>query len=199
MNIISNNCLGGYIYRNILQDSYKNPFIWTLFENPSEYIDLIENWNNVDFDDFIMTRKGKGLKNNFQILIDSKYTVSFIHIFFDPVKDNTQYFENTPRIVGENIFTPKPWEYITEKYVQRLDRMKKETNTVFFYFEPNISCSDLIRLPSVLATNKFRGVIFTDNSKVVGNSYATVLPALGLDLPSKICNHYRQEIFNICK
>lgn len=199
MNLISNNCLGGYIYQNLIKQEYKNPFIWTLFENPDEYIELIRNWNNTNFNNYELTKRGEGLKNNFQILIDDKYTLSFIHVFFDPVKNNEEKFEHTPRIVGENIYSSKPWEYIVKTYQKRLDRMKKENYTVFLYFEPNLKCSKLQELPSILEANKFKGIIFTDDKRIKGNKYVKVYPTLGLDLPSKICNHYAKELLEICK
>lgn len=199
MNIVSNNCLGGYIYQNLLHEEYKNPFIWTLFENPDDYIEIIRNWNNVNFDNFEITKKGKEFKNNFQIIIDEKYPLSFIHIFFDAQRNTIEKFEHTPRIVGENILTPKPWEYIVEKYTQRLARMKNENDTIFLYFEPNLKCSKLEELPIIFQHNKFRGIIFTDNATIKENEYTKVFPALGLDLPSKICNHYKKELLELCK
>lgn len=199
MNIISNNCLGGYIYQNLLKEEYKNPFIWTLFENPVEYIELIKNWNNVNFDNFELIKKGEEFKNNFQIMIDQKYTLSFIHVFFDKDRNNTEKFEHTARIVGENIFSPEPWKYIVDKYTQRLSRMKQEKNMIFLYFEPNLKCSKLHELPLILQQNKFKGIIFTDDKNIKKNDYATVLPAFGLDLPSKICKHYSKELLEICK
>lgn len=199
MNIISNNCLGGYIYQNILHEEYKNPFIWTLFENPDDYINMIRNYNKINFDNIELTRKGHGFSNNLQLLIDNKYLLSFIHIFFDPTRNTTAYFEHTPRIVGENILTPEPWKYIVDKYKQRLSRMKKESSTIFLYFEPNLHCNILHDLPSICESLKYKCVIFTDDTSIKPNKYTLVLPTLGYKLPSQICNHYSSELSKICK
>ena len=42
MFIISNNCLGGYIYRDILEKEYCSPFIWTLFDT-NVFIDFVND------------------------------------------------------------------------------------------------------------------------------------------------------------
>ena len=194
MNIISNTCLGGYIYKNLLNEEYKNPFIWTLFENPNDYIDLIKNWKSVNFDNFELTKKGKELKNNFQIIIDEKYPVSYVHVFFDKNENKTKFYEWMPRIVGENIYTSKPWEYIVEKYISRLERMKKENKTIFFYSDSNLDCSKLKELPQIFMENKFNGIIFTYDKTIKSNKFTKVFYTSKDDSPTKICKLYQKEI-----
>ena len=41
MNIITNNCLGGHIYRDVLKTEYQNPFIWCFLE---PYFDFIKEY-----------------------------------------------------------------------------------------------------------------------------------------------------------
>ena len=64
MNIITNNCLGGFIYRDILKTEYQNPFIWTGIEI-EKFIDFVDNFDKIDFTNVMIEKEGEGLKNNF--------------------------------------------------------------------------------------------------------------------------------------
>jgi uncharacterized protein (DUF1919 family) len=48
MNIISNNCFGGYIYKNVLKEQYSTPFIWNRIYN-NDLITLLKNFNKINF------------------------------------------------------------------------------------------------------------------------------------------------------
>jgi len=43
--ILSNTCIGYYIYRDYLKKKYDNPFIGSLFTNDIDYINLVNNMN----------------------------------------------------------------------------------------------------------------------------------------------------------
>jgi len=47
MNIISNNCLGGFIYKDFLQIKYENPFIFSLMDY-DDFLYLLENYETID-------------------------------------------------------------------------------------------------------------------------------------------------------
>lgn len=51
MHIISNNCLGGYIYRDSLKQEYSTPFIWCKIKEDS-FIPLTENLYKIDFTNY---------------------------------------------------------------------------------------------------------------------------------------------------
>lgn len=61
MNIITNNCLGGFIYRDILKTEYQNPFIWTYIKT-NEFIFLCENYNKINFHNYELSKKGNTKK-----------------------------------------------------------------------------------------------------------------------------------------
>lgn len=126
MNIVSNNCLGGFIYRDILKCEYQNPFIWTSI-NHLELLDIIKNFNSINFSNMSIDRDGNGLSNNFITVIDDKYRIFNHHIQFS-IKDNV------PRNVGNNVYYNKPWEYIVEKYDKRLKRMNNKIDCVALYW-----------------------------------------------------------------
>ena len=80
---------------------------------------LIQNWNNINFKNYELT---KDLKWNFSIIIDNNVKIQFVHYKFNPAckkitVDNSR-----------NIFYYKIWEYIIQKFEERLNRMieKKE-------------------------------------------------------------------------
>ena len=81
MNIITSNCLGGFIYRDILNQEYQNPFIWTKFLNNEMFIDFVDNFKNINFDNVMIEKEGDGLTNNFITVIDDKYFLKNRHIY----------------------------------------------------------------------------------------------------------------------
>lgn len=203
-NIISNNCLGGYIYQHILHQPYQNPFIWSLFYNPDSYIDMIDHWSDINFANIQIGKDGDEMTNNWYIKIDNQYKVNYIHVVFSATTLSPSITphktDGRPKtLVGENIYYCKPWEYIAEKYISRLKRMLVNTHTLFCFYEPNLNVLRLQELPNILQRHNYHGIIFTDNKAVIPNENTYVLPSLGMKLPSEICNHYQQELTRICK
>lgn len=64
MVLISNNCLAGFVYQRILKQEYNSPTIFTLME-PNEYISMIENFENVNFENWEL----KNTSKNYQIIL----------------------------------------------------------------------------------------------------------------------------------
>lgn len=116
-NIITNNCLGGHIYRDVLKTEYKNPFIWCFLE---PYFDFIQNYPNINLFNYKLEKIDKKL-GRFKIVIDNKYELKFWHYYFD---------KNAKTLIidGRNVRYNKIWEYIVQKYEERTKRMlnKKE-------------------------------------------------------------------------
>lgn len=124
MNVISNNCLGGFLYKfNKLQ--FKNPFIWSAILADSMYA-LIKDWDNINFNDFELKKsefhESTEQLNTFKIVIENKIDIHYTHYYFNKDKDK-------PEIKGFDVFYNKIWEYVVEKYVKRLQRMNE--NPVF--------------------------------------------------------------------
>lgn len=185
MNIITNNCLGGFIYKDILKEEYQNPFIWTLFD-PDEYIDFIDNFDTINFDNYELIKEGNGLSNNFQLLIDCKYHLKFIHYNFEASAD-------TPYIKGVDVYYNRIWEYIVEKYITRLKRMKAQKTTVFIYYEPNLKCSKLSLLPEIIQNHNYKCIAFTN--KLKSTDKLKVYPIEKTwNSPPPVVQTYRKEI-----
>ena len=112
MNIISNSCLGSFIYRDILKSPYQNPFCWNVIDDES-LIYLIQNYDNINFKNFELV---KDEHNNFYIIIDNKVKAWYIHY----------RYSTTDKIIrheGEDVFYTKIMEYINDCYQRRLERM----------------------------------------------------------------------------
>lgn len=123
MNIICNSCIGGFIYKNELKTSFKNPFIWNLIDFNSMYY-LVKNFNIINFENYELIKDSKW---NFSLIIDKKIKVQYIHYKFNSKakKPFTKYI---------NVFYNKIWEYIVYKYETRLKRMKIENSKPIFIF-----------------------------------------------------------------
>jgi hypothetical protein len=121
MNIISNSCIGGFIYKNNLNCNYKNPFIWNLIDFNSMYY-LIKNYENINFKNYILNKDDNW---NFSIVIENNITLKFIHYKFD---------KNATKIIKKDIdvYYNRIWEYIVDKYEQRLNIMLNEKSKPLF-------------------------------------------------------------------
>ena len=114
MNIISNNCLAGYLYQQ-LKIPYSNPFIWTSIYGDSLET-LVFNFDKINFSNYEICKD----KNwNFWFNVDDKIRIDFTHHKFD-ANANKCYKK------GSNLFYNKIWEYIVDKYDTRLCRMNEE-------------------------------------------------------------------------
>lgn len=115
MNIIGNSCVGAFISKLCLKESYNNPFCWSKMDFESVY-NLIKNYDIIDFTkvEFI-----KNEKNFYTACIDDQVNVKYIHY----IEDNS-----LPSLVFEksNVKGPNILEYVKDKYFSRLKKMKDE-------------------------------------------------------------------------
>ena len=114
MNIISNNCCGGYFYDSLNQRQL-NPFRFCWFDAESCF-NIINNYDKINFNNYELTKDSKWM---FYLNIDSQINVCMYHHHFD-----INY--KTPTKVGENIRYCKIWEYIIEQYERRVKLMTEE-------------------------------------------------------------------------
>lgn len=124
MNIISNNCVSGFIQRDILKQAYNNPFIWTTIEEV-DMKNLILHFDDIDFENVDLYKDERW---NFYIRIDDIVNVNLTHYKFAKEYDK-------PTIAGPNnndIFYNRIWEYIVEKYMARVNRMKTQNEKPIF-------------------------------------------------------------------
>lgn len=143
MNLISQNCLAGNIYKNHLKEEFSNPFIWTVIDFNS-MLYLIQNWNTINFTNYLLTKDEHW---NFSIIIDDKVKIQYVHYKFNPnckipCKD----------YIG-NIHYNKIWEFIIKKYEERLTRMlEKHEEPIFCICNFNTIFKDAIYTDEQLNT-----------------------------------------------
>jgi len=123
MNIISNNCIGGYFYKKN-KWIYANPFIWSSCYGDSLDI-LMDEYSNINFDNYVCNKNDE---TTFYILIDNKIKVQFIHYIMDETCKNI--------VVDEpNVSYCKIQEYIIEKYKKRVQRLKESAELPIFLID----------------------------------------------------------------
>jgi len=128
MNLIGNCCISNYI-SNIAGEGNTNPFSWIDLDFNSLYY-LITNWKNVDWNDYTMVKVPHPYQNRdmFEIVIENKVHLRYIHYLYE--KSATK-----PTVSGNNIFYCKIWEYIVQKYEERLKRMLERNESPIFITE----------------------------------------------------------------
>ena len=161
MNVLSNNCLGGFIYRDILHSEYKNPFIWTFIEINS-FIDFVDKFKTINFNNVIIDKEGKEYKNNFITVIDDKYRFRNGHIIFSK-KDKTPRIQPDRNTVLNhiNVYFNKPWEYILIKYENRKNRMDNDIR-IAYMANNGESIEELEMLASICEKHHYPCLIFSE-------------------------------------
>lgn len=112
MNIISNSCVGAFLYRDYFLKEYTNPFCWNYIESKDMY-NLIANYNNINFLNYELVKDNNW---NFSIIIDNLVKVNYVHYKFNPHKSKLFYH-------GNDISSNNIWKYIIKKYNERVNRM----------------------------------------------------------------------------
>lgn len=161
MNIISNNCTGGFIYQTILKSEFQNPFIWCRIL-PDDFIFLLKNKEKINFNNISLEKTAKELEENkpiFYINVDDKINLYYTHYWFNkrydkPYKENNEIKYN------------KIWEYIVDKYFDRLKRMKEQKETVIV-LDNAFNNWDSIKKETIsfCKENKIKLILIDDNEE----------------------------------
>ena len=81
MNVISNNCCGGWFYR-LHHHQFNNPFIWmvasyeTIYNTMMHFYDI--NWANINLTESNLRR------NTFIITVDNIIELHYVHYIYSP-------------------------------------------------------------------------------------------------------------------
>lgn len=123
-NIISNDCVGGYIYRDWLKLDNLNPFIWSSIDLDN-FCKVIASYNKIDFSnikcELVFNDSGICKQGSMvpKITIDNDIEVYFFHYMYD-----TNFLSPTKRsgyTMCENIIS-----YTVDSYARRVKRMTEE-------------------------------------------------------------------------
>ena len=128
MQIVANNCLGGYIYRHY-NAKFLTPFVWNAI-SPDDYLKLVQNIRNINFNNVNMSidvNTKKKSKDKF-VVVEMEYGIklNFLHHnendkFLTPTKTNAITLE------CKNIIN----KYFKETFTRRSKRMNLKDGFIF--------------------------------------------------------------------
>lgn len=162
MNIISNDCTAGFIYREI-NEEFKNPFIWTSIDIDN-FIKLIENYDTLNFNNISIKLELNTSKISVQnekypiITIDNKVDIHYFHHF---QKEGIHSELNTEEryIYDEDIIN-----YVKQIYFSRISRMTESPIFIWSNFEEYswYNSKDIEKLKNV--STKYKLIIYSNSS-----------------------------------
>lgn len=194
MVLIGNNCLVGYIYRDILKQEYQTPFIWSRIWK-EDFEKLISQYDMLNFDNFELKKINSLNKSNndFYILLDDT-----IKIFYQHYKFDKNYVKPT-KVDDINIHYNKIWEYIYEKFKIRSKRMNKSEKPIII-FNDHIPTYDPLKIIKICKEKNYRLLVFTDRIKQKETFTLTILPNIENGAyPNKIIETYKNKILEFIK
>lgn len=192
MNILSNNCIGGFVYRDILHTQYRNPFIWTGIDTNALFVDFIDNYDNINFNKIMLESSNGSFNGELSLVIDGRYKwhnchIKFLHTATTPIYVTNDY--------GNDVYTNEPWKYIVNKYMSRLKRMQSERDTVVIAY--NIIGDDAEKLAQTVTRRHIKTLMFSPTYNT-NNDYITAVkychPGVRWEIP--IINSYGDLIRN---
>ena len=128
MNLIGNNCLASRIYK-INNIQFNNPFIWCSIKF-SDFIEIIKNFNNINFNNIEVKFNECKRTNNLSPVIrcDNLFDVHYIH-YIEDEKCITPIHKPSKGQV--DLFYYDILSYAKNKWFERLNRMSEKP--IFIY------------------------------------------------------------------
>ena len=162
MNIISNNCLGGFIYRDILKCEYQNPFIWTSIF-PDTFNELLTNFERINFQNVKIVRDTIISDNNYLTILDNKYKIYNSHIFLSKKDVVPRNAYDKVHVDWINVYYNKPEEYILSKFKNRTLRMDSDIRVCMYDANDyGFTIEDIKKIIQTCSIKKYRALIFTE-------------------------------------
>jgi len=198
MNIISNNCIGGFLYKlNHLE--YKNPFIWHQISS-SDFAKLMNTYDSIYFEDFELEVNRRRLNKEY-IISDTDVNCCHIRlscgitIYYNHYKcDNNAH---KPTKIGFDIFYDRNFELTYTKYVSRLERMTEKPVFVYFYKEPRNDKdpkTDVLKMIGSSERNNQKLVLIVDFDIDVKSKNVFLIKESHLTPPHIVAEKYNQSI-----
>ncbi len=150
MLVITNNCMGGYFYRDVMKISYNHPFFWGTMK--CDILELIKNFDKIDFKNY---KVEKDEKDKYSLIIDNLIKYKLIHHHLSPR-------DKVVRKNDHDVFYDKIEDYIKEKYESRLERMldSKEKPTFAIHWFPSDGFKKKMLDDFIKNDIKYKTVIF---------------------------------------
>ena len=156
MQIISNSCLGSFIYEK-LNLKFNNPFTWNRIYY-ADMLKLCKNFNNINFENFTLTRKELLLGIN----IDNILNLYYPHYKYNSacITPITKHESDGNNLYMDN----KIFQFILDVYNKRVSRLNKNDKPIYViqsnrydYTDNNVY--EFLKLP-------IKMILFTNNNKL---------------------------------
>lgn len=200
MQIISNNCLGGFIYR-FLNKEFNNPFIWSLILNPY-FEELIENLKTINYNDFTLNKSTKKL-DTFNLLINNKIKLDYIHYHFNENFNKPTICDKygKPDKTGVDVYYNKIWEYIVEKYLNRLNRMDLNDDICIVVEDTKEHRYNINKIIDIVKKCNYKLILITNQyiEKNINNKMLILKHPTDLNSPHNCMLTYKKQILNFLK
>ncbi len=164
-NIISNNCIGARYYQNN-HIQFQNPFMWNLIKL-SDFIFLIENFDKIDFNNIKLyfskneVEKDHDTDKCSTILLDNYIHIYFIHHHYTQLhkcQKSIRITGNDYEIIGNDIL-----EYLKNKWINRVNRLKKNNNIIFVYYDiDNFTNTNINKLFNI--KSQYKIILFSNTN-----------------------------------
>lgn len=192
MNLISNSCLGGYIYQ-FSNEELTNPFQWCFIE-PNDFLNLIIYYNKLNYKN-ITFHQSSEVKSTYDVIVDNIVKLKYIH-----------YVEkkcNVDTISGHNVITNDAKRFISNIFNRRLPRMTEQP--IFIYCD-NIHKNDDAITEKIAATDAIKVIITNNESLLKCNNDNTLIIVdktqrmiIGKTYPIHYATKYKTIILNFVK
>lgn len=151
--LISNCCAGAFFYKNVLNEDFKNPFMWSGI-TASDFIYLIKNFKNIDFNNFKLEESflhGVRKFKSFKIRVNDGFDIHFPHYYEgeNETKTNCDLFKKDIK------------KYVIEKYKHRLLKMTDEPLFIILDNKKDLSWTET-EIKELEKIKNYKIILFTD-------------------------------------
>lgn len=179
MNIIGNSCASSYVVRDLLKESFSNPFVWcSVTEADILYVRSnygVINWNDIRaglYDNKTLRTK------NVKIVVDGKIEIKYPHYCLS--KDNT-------KVDGINVFSKDIIQWATDKYNARVSRME-QAGTPFYVLGGSWE-DQMISLSTKYKLSNAKNAYILNTDGIIHDNYKVAVKNFGL-IQSKISSYF---------
>lgn len=197
MLVISNNCCGGRLYQK-LDTKFNNPFIWMVSPYHSIHYTML-NFDNVDWYNYTF-EKSKLRENTYIVKVVDEIELHYVHYKFDPNAKNIyqeKKFDREEKWTGD-VYYCKIWEFINEKYIERVERMLalKENPSFLLRDETFANQNSKISMRDIAyCDSPYKRVIITRDQKIDRNDdICKTIHVKDIEMPEPTVRHNLDEI-----
>ena len=163
VNIVSNNCIGGYLYSDNLKIEHQNPFVWCSI-NLDNFCKLIKYYNEINFNNIecsLLTNNSGICKQGSmtpKIVIDNMVEINYFHYI-----KNEKY--KTPTKISGYVMYNNIEDYTVSLYKERVKRMTDQPLFIWDVTQAQWYNEEQINVTEMLETIKseYKIVVYQPN------------------------------------